>query len=371
MKKRVIAFLLVLAMVMALAAGCTAAPKPTATPSGGAKKLADLKIGFVYIGPVGDGGWTDAHEAGRQALIKAFPGIKTLIKENVPETAECENAIRDLIDQGCNVIFATSFGFQDSVENVAKKYPNVQFFHATGWKTAANFSQYDGRMYQARFLAGIAAGKKSKNGKIGYIGAFPIPEVVSGINAYALGAKLANPKATVEVKWTNSWIDPAAARLSAEELLNSGCDVIGYQQDFTTPLVAAANKKAFATGNNISSKGVADTAYLTAPLFHWGIYYVKVISKMLDGTFVGGQSYWGSIGEGMVSLDPLSSVCAAGTQELVDEYLAKMTSGTWDVFTGEIKDQAGKVRVAKGAMLTDADIRSMDWFVQNVKGKLK
>ncbi len=373
MKKRVFAILLALVVLFAFAGCTTTQPQtsPTASSDDGTMAIEDLVIGFIYIGPVGDGGWTDAHDAGRQAAIAAYPGLQTMITENVPETADCEQAIRNLIDQGCNVIFATSFGFQDYTVNMAAEYPDVKFFHATGYMTSDNLSQYNGRMYQPRFLAGIAAGMKSESGKIGYVAAFPIPEVLRGINAYALGAKLANPDATVEVLWTNSWVDPAAARLSAEELLNRGCDVLGYHQDFTTPIVAAQEKGCFATGNNVSSVGVADDAYLTAPLFNWGAYYVEIIGQIMDGTYVGGESYWGSMADGMVSLDALTDNCAEGTQAMIDEYTQKIMDGTWDVFTGEIKDQAGTVKVAEGETMSDEDLSSMDWFADNVIGTIQ
>ena len=163
-------------------------------------------------------------------------------------------------------------------------------------------NQYNGRLYQARFLAGIAAGKKSVTGKIGYVAAFPIPEVIRGINAYAIGAKLANPKATVEVKWTNSWIDTSLEKAAAISLLNSGCDVVGYQMDSPTPIVAAQERNKWATGNNLSSVGIADKAYLTAPLMHWGTYYIDVVGRMLNGNFKAPDNYWGSMKQGMVFL---------------------------------------------------------------------
>ena len=365
MKKRVLAILMALAIVLAFAGCSTATPSATSTPA-----AAKLKIGFIYVGPKNDGGWSQAHEEGRQQLIAKYSQVETMIKENVPETSECEQTIRSMVDQGCNVIFATSFGYQDYVVKMAKEFPKVQFFHATGWLTSSNLSQYNGRLYQARFLAGLVAGMKTKTNKIGYVAAVGIPEVVRGINAYALGAKTANPKATVEVKWTNSWVDPAAARACAESLLNKGCDVIGYHQDFTTPIVAAQEKGVWATGNNISSVGVADKAYLTAPLMHWGTYYVDVVGRMLNGTYKAGENYWGSLKQGMVSLDKLTSVVAPGTQELVDTYTQKLMSGTWDVFTGEIKDQKGTVRVKAGEAMTDEQLLSFDWFVQNVIGTI-
>jgi basic membrane protein A len=335
MKMRILIILLALAMVLTFA-GCSTA---TQTPK--------VKVGFIYIGSKTDGGWSQAHEDGRKALVAKYPNVETLVKENVPETAESEQAMRGLIDQGCNVIFATSFGYQDSVVKMAAQFPNVQFFHATGWKTSANMSQYNGRLYQARFLAGIVAGKKTVAGKIGYVAAFPIPEVIRGINAYAMGAKIANPKATVEVVWTSSWIDASAERAAAETLLNKGCDVVGYQMDMTTPLLAAQAKGVWATGNNLSSVGVADKAYLTAPLMHWGVYYTDAVGRILNNTFKAPDNYWGSMKQGMVSLDKLTAVCAPGTQELVNTYQAKLMSGNWDVFTAEtapIKDQKGTVK---------------------------
>jgi len=374
MKKRALAILMALAVVLAFA-GCSS-QNPTASPSASpvntnAMTIDKLKIGFIYVGPATDGGWSQAHDVGRQQAVAKYPGLQTIVKESVPETVECEQTIRSMIDQGCNVIFATSYGYQDYVSKVAKEFPKVQFFQATGSATAANLSEYNGRLYQARFLAGLVAGKRTKTNKVGYVAAMGIPEVVRGINAYALGVKTANPKATVEVKWTNSWVDPAAARACAESLLSKGCDVIGYHQDFTTPIVAAQDKGCWATGNNVSSVGVADKAYLTAPLMHWGTYYERVVGEMLDGTFKGGENYWGSLKEGMVSLDALTSNVTTGTKELVDQYTTKLTGGNWDVFTGEIKDQSGAVRVKAGEKMTDEQMLSFDWFVDNVIGSVK
>ena len=230
MKSKVLAF--VMAAVILVMTACSTSGNTAPTSNAGAanalKPIAkeDIKAGFLYVGPIGDEGYSYAHDQGRLALEKKL-GVKTMYVENVPENADCEKAIRDLIDQGCNVIFSTSFGHMDWTLNVAKEFPNVYFHHCSGYKTADNMSNYFGRMYEARYLSGIAAGLKTKTNKIGYVAAMPIAEVVRGANAFALGVKSVNPDAKVEVKWTNSWYDPALEKQTAIDLLNSGCDVLG------------------------------------------------------------------------------------------------------------------------------------------------
>lgn len=390
MVKKLLAVLLACALLLSVA-GCAGAPTPAATPAPAAAteapaaateapvaateapaaagmKVEDIKCGFVYVGPATDGGWSQGHDEGRQALEKAL-GVKTLIAESVPENADCEKAIRNLIDQGCNVIFTTSFGFMDWTENVAKEFPDVKFFHCSGYKMADNFSNYFGRMYQARYLSGIAAGLKTASGKIGYVAAFPIPELVRGINAFTLGVRSVNPKATVEVIWTNTWFDPAVEKAAALELLNKGCDVMAQHQDSTATQLAAEEKGAFSVGYDISSPNVAPKAYLTAPIWHWSVYYIDQVQKIIDGTWAA-SSYWAPMKDGIVSLDTLSALCAEGTQAKVDEAKAKILSGEWDVFYGPLKDNTGAEKVAEGAKMTDAEMLSFDWFVEGVIGSI-
>ena len=331
----------------------------------------DLKIGFLYVGPVGDEGYSYAHDQGRAKMAETL-GLaedQTLIVENVPEESECADQVRNLIDQGCNVIFATSFGHQDWVMEVAKEYPDVIFEHCSGFRYGENMTAYFGRMYQIRYLTGIAAGLKTESNKIGYVAAMPITEVIRGINAFTLGVQSVNPDATVEVVFTNTWYDPATEKTAANTVLDKGVDVVAQHQDTTAPQIAAQERGAFAIGYNSPTADAAPDAYLTAPLFHWEKFYVDDVQKILDGTWAS-RSYWEGLGAGMVSLDTLTGNCAEGTEEAVQEATDKIISGELHPFAGPIYDQNGEERVPEGTTMTDDEIWNMDWFVQGVIGTI-
>ncbi len=384
--KKVLAIVLATVLAVSMMAGCApkavqdaqnsapestaeAAPAESAESAHKAIAKEDIKVGFLYVGPIGDEGYSFAHDQGRKELETKL-GVKTMYIENVPETADCEAQIRSLIDQGCNVIYATSFGHMKFIDAVAKENPDVYFGHATGFMTADNMSNYMGRIYEARYLSGIAAGLNTKNGKIGYVAAMKTAEVIRGINAFTLGVRSVNPTATVEVKWTNSWYDPAVEKATAVDLLNNGCDMIAQHCDTTGPQVAAQEKGAKCIGYNAPTLSAAPKAYLTAPLFHWGTFYVNDVQSIIDGTWKS-QSYWEGIKSGMVSLDKLSENCVAGTKEKVEEAQAKIVDGSLFVFTGEIKDNEGKVKVAAGEKMTDEQLLAFDWFVEGVIGTAK
>ena len=328
----------------------------------------DLKIAFLYVGPIGDLGYSYAHDQGRLAIEKEF-GVKVHYVENVPESAECETTLRQLCEEGYNVIYATSFGHGEWVEKVAKDYPEVYFGHATGYITGDNYGNYMGRVYEARYLAGIVAGLNTETNKIGYVAAMPIAEVIRGINAFTLGVKSVNPDATVEVKWTNNWFDPAAEKANAQALIAGGCDVMAQHCDSTAPQEAAAEAGIKAIGYNSSTPDAAPSAYMTAPLFHWDVYYTQDVQKIIDGTWKG-ETYWEGLKAGMVSLDTLTANCAEGTAEAVEAAKAKIISGELVVFKGEIKDQSGAVKVAADQTLTDAELTSFNWFVEGVIGTI-
>lgn len=331
----------------------------------------DLKIGFIYVGPVGDEGYSFAHDQGRLAMVKNL-GLRedqTLIVESVPEDSDCAKTVRDLIDQGCNVIYATSFGHGQWTEEVAKEFPDVYFGHATGNNTLDNMSTYMGRVYEARYLSGIAAGLKSESGKIGYVAAMPIPEVVRGIDAFTLGVRSVKPDATVELLWTNSWYDPAAEKAAAQQLINNGCDVIAQHCDTTGPQLAANDAGVACVGYNAPTLSAAPKAYLTAPLFHWGAYYTADVQSIMDGTWTS-QRFWGGVNTGMASLDALSENNHADAKAKTDEAAAKIASGELFVFAGPIKDNTGKEVVAAGAQMTDSELESMMFLVEGVIGSV-
>lgn len=359
---------LIMAAVMLLTAACgAAAPAPGTNNAGGLAPIAkeDIKAGFVYIGPVGDEGYSYAHDLGRRALEDM--GIETKFVENIPENSDCEKAVRDLIDLGCNVIFTTSFGHMDWTLNVAEDFPEVYFCHATGYKTAENMSTYFGRMYEARYLSGIAAGLKTQTNKIGYVAAMPISEVVRGANAFALGVKSVNPDATVEVLWTNTWYDPALEKQTALELLNKGCDVLGQHCDTTAPIIAAQEKGAFAVGYNAAKPDAGPDAYLTAALWDWSKYYVDTIEQIAAGTWKG-EKIWMPASTGICYLDELSANNAEGAQQAIDEAKALFAQDSLFPFTGPMKDNTGKEMVAAGTQMTDDELWNMMWFVDNIIG---
>lgn len=372
--KRILAAIMSCAMIFALTACGGNSSTEGGSSSSNLKAIPkdQLKIGFVYVGPVGDEGYSYAHDQGRKKMIEnlGLSEDQVIIKESVPENADCEKALNDMIDQGCNVIFSTSYGFMDFTLNVAQQHPDVYFFHCSGYKTADNMSAYFGRMYEMRYLSGIAAGLRTKSNKIGYVAAMPLPEVTRGINAFTLGVRSVNPDATVEVKWTNSWFDPTGEKQAAVELLNSGCDVLGQHCDSAGPVVAAQEKGAYAVGYNADTLSKGPDAYLTAPLWDWGIYYTEQVQKIMDGTWKA-ENYWGhgNMNEGIVKLDKLSKNCAEGTQEAIEKAQKEIADGK-HVFAGPIKDNEGNVKVAEGATMTDEEMLSMDWFVEGVIGSV-
>ncbi|MCQ2585881.1 MAG: BMP family ABC transporter substrate-binding protein [Treponema sp.] len=361
MKKSISVVLAAAVLMAGLFSGCS---KKSETKDSKLTKET-MKVGFVYIGVKNDGGYSEAHERGRQA-VEAM-GIKTAVVESISDsdTAACEKAIHDLIDQGCNVIYTNSFGYMDATMNMAKEFPNVYFGHCSSDATLPNMCSYFGKMYQARYLAGIVAGKNTKNGKIGYVAAFPIPECIRMLNAFTLGVKSVNKDATVEVVWTNTWYDPAIEKQGALELLNRGCDVIEQHQDTTAPQVAAQEKGALCLGYNVPTPNAAPKAYLTAPIFDWPVFYTSNVQAILDGTWEG-KHYWLPASTGIAKLDKLTDLCAPGTQEAVDAVAAKMMKDEFEPFTGPVYDNEGNLKIAEGEKMADKDIWNMMWYVDGV-----
>ena len=360
--KKALALVLVLAV---LVSGAFAGGKKEAANDGKLTKET-MKVGFVYIGSINDEGYTQAHDKGRLA-IEAM-GIKTAYVENVGENSDCEVAIRNLIDQGCNVIYTNSFGFMDWTAKVAKDFPNIYFGHCSGYTQLDNMCSYFGKVYQARYLAGIAAGLRTANGKIGYVAAFPLPECIRGINAFTLGVLSVNPTATVEVVWTSTWYDPAVEKQAALELLNKGCDVLEQHQDTTAPQIAAQEKGAYCIGYNVATPTAAPKSYLTAPIFNWAVFYTQNVQKILDGTWQG-VAYWEDLASGVVGLDDLTANCAPGTAEAIEPVKQAMINHTFDPFCGPLYDQNGVEKVPAGVQMTDDEIWNMSWFVKGVIGK--
>lgn len=366
MKKVIKLVATALVMSSMLLAGCSSKSAGTSAKNDSKK---EVKVGFVYIGDVNDGGYTQAHDTGRKYLEKET-GVKTIYKESVKEDkAAVEQVVDDLVDQGANVIIGTSFGFQDGILESAKKYPDVKFLHCSGYELNTNMAQYFGRMYQARYLSGIVAGMKTKSNTVGYVGAFPIPEVIRGINAFTLGLRSVNPKATVKVVWTNTWYDPAKEKDAALALIDKGADVIAQHQDSLGPQQAAESKGVFSIGYDTDMSKSAPKSVLTSTTFDWGKYYVKEIKEIQAGNFKS-EKYWGGMETGMVDITPLTSLAPEGAQAKVDAAKADIISGKNKVFVGPIKDQTGAVKVAEGTTMKDEDIWNMKWFVEGVDGSI-
>lgn len=361
--KKILALILCMTMALTVLA-CTPAdggetpppsPPADATPGGGeetppaqglqAIAKEDLKIGLMYIGDASDGGYNFAHDKGR-AYMQEQLGLaneQIVVKENVPEDNACAEAIAELLAEGCNVIFGNSFGFQTYMAEAAEANPTVYFCHATGLlDNGTNMCRYFGRIYQPRYLAGIAAGLKTTSNKIGYVGAFKNAEVNSGLNAFALGVQSVNPAAEVYVKYTQSWYDPAAETAAAEALLDMGCDVIAQHVDTTGPQVAAQNRNVFGVGYNNDMTEYAPDAHLCAPVWNWGGIMTTIVQSIMDGTFKGALTF-GDMVDGTVALSPLTKNVAEGTAEKVEEVQQKIMDGSWDVFTGEIYDNQGNL----------------------------
>lgn len=374
--KKLTAAALALALTAGIVAGCSTKPTDSKPEAGttAPKGTEPLKVAWVYIGPPGDAGYTYEHDQGRIAAEKAFGDkIKTTFVENVPETADAERVFEELAQKGNKLIFGTSFGYMDAMVNVAQRHPEVTFMHATGYKTEANLGTYAGRNYQGFYLSGIAAGYQlqgTPSNTVGMVAAFPIPEVVRAINAFALGAQSVNPTAKVKVVWTNTWFDPNKEKDAANALLAAGVDGLAMYQDSPATLQAAQEKGKFAVGNNSDARAHAPKAFLTAPTFNWGPYYAKAIQSVLDGTWKSGD-YWGGMDDHVVSVAPLADFAKPEAIAKVAEVKKQLEAGSFEAFSGPIKDQSGAEQVKAGAKLTDAELLSMDWFVAGVEGSVK
>lgn len=337
----------------------------------------DLKIGVVHITDPAEGsGYTYTHDLGIQGMQKTLglDDSQIIRKNNVSDTdaTAIETAIRDCIEEGCNVIFATSWGYMDTCEALAEEYPEVIFSHGTGYKSnGVNFNNYFGRIYQARYLTGIAAGMKTETNKIGYVAAMgkQNSEVTGGCNAFAMGVASVNPDAQVYVKVTNSWFDPEGEKQAADALIAEGCDVIGQHCDTPNPQLAAEAAGVFGVGYNSDMSKDAPKAVLTSTMWDWSVYYTQAVQSIIDGTWTG-ENYFGGMKEGLVTIAPLSDLCAEGTAEKIEEAKEKIASGEWDVFDGVIECNDGTTVGEEGKSMPDSDITgNMNWYYKNVVEK--
>ena len=343
----------------------------SALPAGVAPAIAaePLKVGFIYLGPVGDFGWTYQHDIARKTAVEHFgEKIKTTYVENVAEGPDSEKVLNDLANQGNKLIFATSFGYMNYVLNSAKRHKSVFYEHATGYKRAENVSDYNIRFYQARYVQGVIAGKLSKAGLAGYVGSVPVPEVVQGINAFMLGMQSVNPKARLKFVLINSWYDPPKEGDAAKALIDQGCDIITQHTDSPAPLQAAASRNVKAFGQSTDMSKFAPTTELTASTDVWGPYYIKRIGDVMAGTWKSTDT-WGGFDSGMLAMSPFSNM-PADVAALATATVDDIKSGKNKVFVGPISDQGGAVKVAAGSTMDDGALSGMQWLVQGVDGRL-
>jgi basic membrane protein A len=334
------------------------------------KKADPLKVGFVYVSPIGDAGWTTQHNRGREQMQQALgEKVTTSFVEKVPEGADAERVIRDLATQGHKLIFTTSFGFMNPTIKVAEEFPDVKFEHATGYKSAANVGTYNARFYEGRYAAGVLAGKMSKTNTLGYVGAFPIPEVLQGINAFTLGARSVNPKAQVRVIWVNSWYDPGKERDAANALIGQGADIVTHHTDSSAVVATAEEKGKMAIAYHSDMSRFGPKAQLAAVTHHWGEYYTKTAQSVLDGSWKPGN-IWGGMKDGMIKIEAFNESVPKDVVELVNARAAAIKAGEFHPFTGPIASSEGKEIAAKGVVLTDEQLGKMDFYVQGVVGKV-
>lgn len=333
-----------------------------------ATSMAAENVGFVYVSPIGDAGWTYQHDLGRLQMQKET-GVTTKYVENVPEGPDAERVIREMAKRGDKVIFATSFGYMNPMLKVSKSFPKTAFVHATGYKMGKNMGLYNARFYEGRYLTGVIAGEMTKSNVLGYVAAFPIPEVLQGINAFIQGARSVNPKAELRVIWVNSWFDPGKERQASLTLMSQDADVITHHTDSTAVVQAAEEKGKYAFGYHSDMSKYGSKAHLTATTHHWGNYYTKVVKAAQSGNWKP-ESIWGGYKEGMIALAPLNSAIPAELQNRIASMEKQIAAGSLHPFNGPVVDQDGKTRVAAGQTMNDGDLSGMDYYVQGVVSKL-
>jgi len=349
------------------------APAPAPVASAPAPKPEPLKIAFAYVGPVGDGGWTFAHDNGRKALEKEFGDkIVTSFVENVPESADAERVLRDMAGQGNKLIFGTTFGYMEPMLKVAADNAGVKFEHATGYKQADNMRTYDSRTYEGAYMAGVIAGKMTKSNTLGVVASIPIPEVIRNINSFTLGAQSSNPKIKTKVVWVNGWFDPPKETEAATSLINGGADVLFQNTDSPAVLktAEAKGKRAFGWDSDMTAYG--PKAHLASSVINWGPYYIKATKEALDGSWkagAGAHSWWG-VKEGAIDIVSIAEDVPTETKAKVEEVKKGLADGSFAIWKGPITDNTGKVQVAKDTVADDKFLSGLSFFVKGVEGKV-
>jgi basic membrane protein A and related proteins len=330
-----------------------------------------LKVAFVYLGPRGDGGWTQQHDVARQKLEEALgSAIKTTFVENVPETADSERVFRQLASDGYKLIFATSFGYMEPLQKVAKLFPDVKFEHVNGFKTGANISVYEPRFEEGFYLIGTIAGQMTKTNTLGFIGSFPIPSVVRNIDSMTLGAQAVNPKVKTKAIWVNTWYDPGKERQAADTLIAQGADNVAQNTDSPASIQAAQEKGTYAFSIDADMSSFGKKAQLSGTTEDWSGYYIAETKKVMDGTWTGNRhTRWG-LKEGLVVMAPLNPDIPPAAVKVFEDTKEKLIAGTLNPFAGPIKDNSGKEMVASGAAMPDATFSSLNWYVDGIEGSI-
>ena len=371
-KRALLKFAAITTVAAAALVGCgkkEEAAAPAAAPAAAAK-AEPLKIAFAYVGPVGDGGWTFAHDNGRKALEKEFGDkVVTSFVENVPESADAERVIRDMAGQGNKLIFGTTFGYMETMLKVAPDFKDVKFEHATGYKSADNMRTYDSRTYEGAYMAGLIAGKMSKTGTLGVVASVPIPEVIRNINSFTMGAQTSNPKIKTKVVWVNEWFNPPKETEAATSLINGGADVLFQNTDSPAVLKTAQDKGKRAFGWDSDMTAYGPKAHLASAIINWTPYYVKATKDALEGTWKTGGVWWG-VKEGAIDIVSIAEDVPADTKAKVDAVRAGLKDGSFSIWKGPLVDNTGKTLLKKDEVADDKFLSGVNFYVKGVEGKV-
>jgi simple sugar transport system substrate-binding protein len=369
-KRSVIKLAALTAVAAAALIGCGKKEEPKAEAPA-PTKAEPLKIAFAYVGPVGDGGWTFAHDNGRKAIEKEFGDkVVTTFVEKVPESADAERVIRDMAQQGNKLIFGTTFGYMEPMLKVAADFKDVKFEHATGYKSADNMRTYDSRTYEGAYMAGVIAGRMTKTNTLGVVASIPIPEVIRNINTFTLGAQSVNPKIKTKVVWVNEWFNPPKESEAATSLINGGADVLFQNTDSSAVLQTAEKmgKRAFGWDSDMTAYG--PKAHLGSAIINWGPYYIKAVRDALEGKWTGNSGVWWGVKEGAIDMVSVAADVPEDTKKRVDEIRAGLKDGSFVIWKGPIVGQDGKEVLAKDAVADDKFLGGVNFYVKGVEGKV-
>ncbi len=345
--------------------------KPAEAPKAAEAKPAPLKIAFAYVGPVGDGGWTFAHDNARKAVEKEFGDkVQTSFVENVPESADAERVIRDMVGQGNKLIFGTTFGYMEPMLKVAADSKDVKFEHATGYKQAENMRTYDSRTYEGAYMAGVIAGKMTKSNTLGVVASIPIPEVIRNINSFTMGAQSSNPKVKTKVVWVNEWFNPPKETEAATSLINGGADVLFQNTDSPAVLKTAQDKGKRAFGWDSDMTAYGPKAHLASAIINWTPYYIKATQEALEGKWTGGSAAWWGVKEGAIDIVSIAEDVPADTKAKVEEVKKGLKEGSFAIWKGPILDNTGKEVLKKDEVADDKFLGGINFYVKGVEGKV-